>query len=72
MVITDFSIEKINFNQRNLEQVIYKLKKVTNINFECYKREFIERRIRARMFRLNMSSDADYLSYISKNPEEFR
>jgi len=71
MVITDSSIEKINFTPESLELLIHKLKKATNINFECYKREFVQRRIKARMYRLNMISAEDYLDYISKNKSEF-
>lgn len=72
MVITDSSIDQIIFNQKNLDLLILKLRKATNINFECYKHEFLERRIKARMYRLNMISDADYLDYITRNPDEFK
>ena len=72
MVITDYSIDEIVFNPANLELLIKKLRKATKINFECNKRDFIKRRIQARMYRLNMISDGDYLHYISKNPDEFK
>ena len=72
MVIADCSIDEIVFNPKTLESLIYKLRKATKINFECYKREFLVRRIKARMYRLNMISDDDYLDYISKNPDEFK
>lgn len=72
MVITDCSIDEITFNPQTLESLIYELRKATKINFECYKREFLIRRIKARMYRLNMISDDDYLDYISKNPYEFK
>ncbi len=72
MVITDCSIDEIVFNPKTLESLIFQLRKATDINFECYKREFLLRRIKARMFRLNMISDDDYLDYISKNPDEFK
>ena len=72
MVITDCSIDQIVFNPKTLESLIFQLRKAANINFECYKREFLIRRIKARMYRLNMISDDDYLDYISKNTDEFK
>lgn len=72
MVITDCSIDEIVFNPKTLESLIFQLRKAANINFECYKREFLIRRIKARMYRLNMISDDDYLDYISRNSDEFK
>lgn len=71
MSLVDLSIKNIIFNPSTIGLIIDQLREVTKIKFECYKREFLERRIKARMLRLNISSDTAYLEHVCKNPSEF-
>ncbi|MBN1801074.1 MAG: protein-glutamate O-methyltransferase CheR [Candidatus Lokiarchaeota archaeon] len=71
MSYAELSLKSIDFDPSTIEHIIDQLRRVTKIKFECYKRDFLERRIKARMYRLNISSDKDYLEHVCKNPAEF-
>ena len=71
MTFAEPAIDKIQFDPVSIQDLIGNLRDSTKIKFECYKREFLERRIKARMYRLNFTSDKDYLEYITRNPSEF-
>lgn len=71
MTFAESAIDKISFDPNSIQSLIDHLRKSTKIKFECYKREFLERRIKARMFHLNFTSDTEYKEYISKTPSEF-
>jgi len=71
MTLAEPTIDKIQFDPISIQYLIDNLRNSTKIKFECYKREFLERRIKARMYRLNFTTDKDYLEYISRNPLEF-
>jgi len=47
-----------------------KLSHDLGISFSCYRRNFFERRINSRMFRLGMENLNDYYNYIISNPSE--
>ncbi|MFX1275840.1 MAG: CheR family methyltransferase [Promethearchaeota archaeon] len=71
MIISEPAIDKIRFDPESIQSLIAHLRDSTKIKFECYKTEFLERRIKARMYRLNLTSDKDYMDYLKRNPSEF-
>ena len=64
MTVIEPKIDEIIFNQNTVELIIAHLKECCQIDFNYYKREFLERRIKARMYRLNMMSDLDRKSVV--------
>ncbi|MFX1236704.1 MAG: CheR family methyltransferase [Promethearchaeota archaeon] len=70
MSSSDTLIKNISFDPSTVGLLIDELRKVSKIKLECYKREFLERRIKARIYRLNFTSDKEYLAHVSKNPSE--
>jgi len=71
MTFAQPAIDKIQFDPNSIQFLIENLRNSTKIKFECYKREFLERRIKARMFRLNFISDKEYMEYLMRHPSEF-
>lgn len=70
-MISGSTLEKIHFQSSSIQDLIIFLRKSTNINLECYKDQFLKRRISYRMNRLNISSNKEYMAYLVKNPLEF-
>ncbi len=63
-------MEKINFNPFSLRKLLNKLSDKTGIDFRYYRCNFVEKRIKSRMIRLNLYDAPSYLKYISSNPLE--
>jgi chemotaxis protein methyltransferase CheR len=66
------SYERIEFRENSYQQLIKLLKKETKINFEFYQRKFIERRIKARMIRVNCNTIDLYYKYLLSNSDEIK
>ncbi len=64
------SINEINFIPIHYKKLIDKLEEITNINFKFYRENFVEKRIKSRMIRLNLYDAKGYLDYIIAHPEE--
>ena len=62
--------DNIKIKEDHYQQLISLLKKTTKLNFEYYRRNFIERRIKARMIRVNCSNLNSYYNYINLNENE--
>ena len=69
-ILVGNSMERINFTDASYNDLVYKLRKETGIEYEYYRRKFLEKRIKSRMIRLNLEDPMDYLVFISKNPSE--
>ena len=52
--------------------LIDKLRADTDLKLEYYKRSFVEKKIKARMLRLNLDTDLTYFDHIMNNSEESR
>ena len=63
-------MESIALNPKSIDVLIEQLKDSTGIEFKCYRRNFLERRIKGRMIRLGLTTDRSYLDYILSNPQE--
>ena len=63
-------IENIKIDEEFYNLLIQFLSNETGLNFEYYRREFVERRIKARMIRVNCSSLESYYYYLFENPFE--
>ncbi|TFG29293.1 MAG: protein-glutamate O-methyltransferase CheR [Promethearchaeota archaeon] len=63
-------MESISFDPRSINNLLDQLKNQTGIEFNCYRRNFLERRIKSRMIRLGLNTDKSYLDYILTNPQE--
>ncbi|NHI92205.1 MAG: protein-glutamate O-methyltransferase CheR [Candidatus Lokiarchaeota archaeon] len=64
------NINDIIFIPNDYKRLICKLEEITNIDFKYYRENFVEKRIKSRMIRLNLSDAKGYLQYILTNPEE--
>ncbi len=64
------SIESIQIDDNSYYQLIHFLRNETKIHFEYYRRNFVERRIKARMIRVNCRTLNEYHNYILSNPGE--
>ena len=62
--------DNIKIKEDHYQQLISLLKRTTKLNFEYYRRNFIERRIKARMIRVNCSNLNSYYDYINMNENE--
>ncbi|MFX1337010.1 MAG: CheR family methyltransferase [Promethearchaeota archaeon] len=63
-------MENIALNPKSIHNLLDQLKASTGIEFKCYRTNFLERRIKARMIRLDLKTDQSYLDYILSNPQE--
>ena len=63
-------MESIIFNPHSINNLLNQLKNQTGIEFNCYRRNFLERRIKSRMIRLGLTTDQSYFDYILSNPQE--
>ncbi|HZP18022.1 MAG TPA: hypothetical protein VFB00_08660, partial [Terriglobales bacterium] len=54
----------------SLKDLLEELAEQREFDFRGYKKTTLERRLRRRMFQLNLGSYADYREYIRKNPNE--
>ena len=64
------SINDIHFIPIHYRKLINKLEQITNINFKFYRENFVAKRIKSRMIRLNIYDAKGYLDYILSHPEE--
>ena len=64
------SINDIEFKPLEYKRLIDKLESITDINFKFYRDNFVAKRIKSRMIRLNLYDAKGYLNYIIENPEE--
>ena len=62
--------DNIKIKEDHYQQLISLLKRTTKLNFEYYRRNFIERRIKARMIRVNCGNLNSYYNYINMNENE--
>ncbi|MFX1385381.1 MAG: CheR family methyltransferase [Promethearchaeota archaeon] len=68
-------LELINFDNIIIEESSYQrliqlLSQETKLNFDFYRRNFIERRIKSRMIRVRCKTLDSYYDYILSNPDE--
>lgn len=63
-------MDRIKIKEDSYQNLIRMLKSETNLNFEYYRRNFIERRIKARMIRVNTETIDSYCKYFLLNPSE--
>ena len=67
----------INFNnikikENSYQKLIQFLRQETRLNFEYYRRNFIERRIKARMIRVGCITLDEYYNYFISNTDEIK
>ncbi|MHA1986001.1 MAG: CheR family methyltransferase [Promethearchaeota archaeon] len=65
-------IENISVDNKSYSALINLLKVKTGLNFEYYNRPFIEKRIKARMIRVNCKTLSEYFEYLSERREEVK
>ena len=63
-------IEKIKLEPFALRKLLNTLSNKTGIDFGYYRSNFVEKRIKSRMIRLNLYDAPSYLKYLSSNPSE--
>jgi len=63
-------IENIKIDEEFFNLLIQFLNNITGLNLEYYRREFVERRIKARMIRVNCSTLESYYYYLLENSFE--
>ncbi len=54
----------------NLDQIAVRLREVTGVNLDAYRRPTVKRRLEARMERLGVPTEAAYLDLLKSQPEE--
>ena len=64
--------ENINFKEENYNLLIHFLTTATGLNFNYYKRKFIEKRIKSRMIRVHCYTIDSYFNYLQENPTEIK
>jgi len=57
-------------NPRSMDALINLLGDKTGLRFECYRRSFIEKRVKSRLTQIRLNSDQEYYDYIKANPSE--
>ena len=65
-------IENIPIDNKSYSALINLLKVKTGLNFKYYNKQFIEKRIKSRMIRVNCNTLDDYFSYLSSRREEVK
>ena len=63
--------DSIKIHESAYQRLIRLLTQETKLNFDYYRRNFIERRIKARMIRVNCSTLDTYYKYLATNRDEF-
>ena len=63
-------IENIHIDEDYYSLLLKFLSQETNLNFKYYRRKFVERRLKARMIRVNCSTVHSYYYYIKDNKKE--
>ena len=66
------SFDNIKIKENSYQLLTQLLSKETHLNFEYYQRNFIERRIKARMIRVKCQRLDDYYNYLLSNPSEIQ
>jgi chemotaxis methyl-accepting protein methylase len=66
------SFDEIKIEQRPYQLIIDFLSEVTRINFNYYRRNFIERRLKARMIRVGSNTLDCYYKYLLSNKGEIK
>jgi len=69
--LTLISFDSIKIKESAYQRLINILNRETRLNFDYYRRNFIERRIKSRMIRVNCQTLDDYYSYLLANYSEF-
>ncbi len=65
-------IESIKIDDKVYPVLLRLLKNKTGINFEYYRKNFIEKRIKSRMIRVSCTKLNDYYDYLFSNDEEIK
>ena len=65
-------MEHIEIDQQEYHLLLKYLKIETGLNFEYYRQRFIEKRIKARMIRVNCKTLQQYNTYLNKNIGEIK
>ncbi|MFX0140551.1 MAG: CheR family methyltransferase [Candidatus Hodarchaeota archaeon] len=65
-------IDKIQVDENSYNRLITLLKDRTGLNFKYYNKKFIEKRIKARIIRVNCNNLDEYFEYISSNHPEIK
>ncbi len=65
-------IENIIIDEKDYKILLELLKSKTGLNFHYYRRNFIEKRIKSRMIRVNCWTSKDYYNYLTVNDNEIK